>query len=135
MNTSSNGEKAAIVRDVLTELGESLWGRRFFKKNYSVYFSRGRWVLCDAPIGILTGRRSESSIKISVHAIDETGFFIATEKLNGRWPPNPVVTAGVTEHDLRVGLESIREVLREGAGSSGPFRKSSLPGLDSTAAT
>lgn len=118
MNRSFTGEKASIVRSVLTELGHSLWGRRFFRKKFSVYFSRGRWVLCDAPLGIFSGRRSESSVKISVHAIDETGYFIATEKLNGRLPPDPVITGGVTERDLRVGLEAIRPFLWQDAGSS-----------------
>lgn len=135
MDTSSNGRLIEIASGVLTELGDSLWGRRFFRKNYSIYFSRGRCVLCDAPVGILTGRRSESSVKISVHVVEGSRFSIVTEKLKGRGVPKPVVTEGLTAADMRAGVDAIREVLRQDVNSDRSSVKSSTPSLNSTAPT
>ncbi|MCM0081894.1 hypothetical protein L4X63_09860 [Geomonas sp. Red32] len=91
---------AAMVIAVLEDTGERLWGRNLWKKNYSVYFSRGRWVLSDGRKQVLTGRREASSVKLSVQ-MEERGFYLAFEKLSPPLQPQTVRTGSHLESELR----------------------------------
>ncbi|GFO55878.1 hypothetical protein GMSM_28850 [Geomonas sp. Red276] len=91
---------AAMVVAVLEDTGERLWGRNLWKKNYSVYFSRGRWVLSDGRKQVLTGRREASNVKLSVQ-LEEGGFYLAFEKLAPPLQPQTVRTGSHSERELR----------------------------------